>query len=286
MCKSHRYLAAAAAILLTAGVWFPSSYAQNRDIQIFSPADSSGAFLGIRMSDVTGKNMSEYKLDSVSGVIVESVVEGSPAEKADLQEKDVILEFDGVKVLSTIQLSRLVRETPVGREVELGISRDGRRKNISVRLEGRNEQRAESRSFVIPSPWEGQGLGFYRYRFPDNSPVPYWDLGEGSPRLGISIQPLTEQLADYFKVPGKKGVLVTSVDENFPSAGKLQAGDVIIRAEGKDVADPVDLTGILQRATGDAIKLDVIRDKKEIKVVVDLSSDTGKESGSGKEYKL
>jgi len=274
-------------MVLAVGVWIPFSYAQNRVIQVLPSGDSGGAFLGIRMTDVTQENMSEYKLDNVQGVIVDSVVEGSPAEKAELKEKDVVLEFDGLKVLSTMQFSRLVRETPVGREVELLISRDGKRKNVTVQLAAREEQRAEGRSFVVPSPLEGRNLGnYFGYRFPDNSPVPFWDQGYGSPRLGISVQALTEQLAEYFQVPGKKGILVTSVNEKFPSAGKLQAGDVIIRAEGKAVRDPVDLTGIVQRATGEKISLDVIRDKKEIKVVINLSSDSGKEGGSGKEFKL
>ncbi|MBN2241563.1 MAG: PDZ domain-containing protein [Acidobacteria bacterium] len=286
MSKSHRYLAAAAAFLLAAGLLFPSSYAQNRVLQLFSPDDSSDAFLGIRMTDVTEKNVSEYKLDSVSGVIVESVVEGSPAEKAALQEKDVLLEFDGAKVRSTMQLSRLVRETPVGREVDLVISRDGKQKSMKVQLEQRNELRSESRSIVIPAPFGEGGDRSFSYRFPDNFPMPEQWEDRGAPRLGITVQAITEQLADTLKVPGKRGVLVTSVREESPSAGKLQAGDVIIRADGRTVSDPANLRMVLQRAEGDTISLDVIRDRKEIKVIVNLPGDTGREGGTGREYKL
>ena len=287
MSKGLKCLAAALAIITAAAVGVPSSYAQNRALQFYLSDNSSGAYLGIRMADVTKENMSEYKLDSPQGVIVESVAEGSPAESADLKEKDVILEFDGFKVRSMIQLSRLVKETPVGREVEVLISRDGRRKNITVRLEERSEQSAEGRSFTVPAPFGDRGNRDFNLIIPD-SPAFGGPRGlrDGTPRLGITIQALTDQLAMYFDVPGQKGVLVTSVREGSPSAGKLQAGDVIIRADGKIVDDPAGLRVIVQRATDDTISFDVIRNKKEIKVVVNFQDDTGKEGGNSKEYKL
>lgn len=287
MSKSLRFTAAALAIVLAVGVWIPLSFAQDRVLQFLSSDNSSGAFLGIRMIDITEENMSEHELDSVQGVIVESVVAGSPAESADLEEKDVVLEFDGLKVRSTSQFSRLVKETPVGREVELVISRDGKRKKITVRLGDRNEQQAENRSFTIPAPFGESGRRGFFYRIPDDTPLfEPWTDNFGAPKLGITVQAITEQMGEYLNVPGKRGVLVTSVREESPSTGKLKAGDVIIRAEGREVMDPVGLQVVLQRAAGKTIGLDVIRDKKEIKVVVDLPGDKGKEGSTGKEYKL
>ena len=288
MSTNMKCLVTALAIILIAGMCIPASYAQDRTIQLYRADNSTGAFLGIRMTDVTKENMSEYKLDRPQGVIVESVVEESPAESAGLQAKDVILEFDGVKVRSTVQFSRLVKETPVGREVQLSISRAGKRNNIAVQLAGQSEQRAEGRAFVVPAPLGDSGRGDPIYRFRFNEPFPEsWFPGDGTPRLGISIQSLTDQLAGYLGVPGNNGILVTSVMEGSPSAGKLQAGDVIVRADGQTVSDPANLRRILQRTTSETISLDVVRNKREIKVVVDLSGDAGKEGGSGgKEYKL
>ncbi len=274
------------AVILAVGVWVPSSNAQNRGIQILSPESSSGAFLGIRMKDVTEDNMSEYKLDAVQGVIVESVVEGSPAETAELQEKDVILEYDGLKVRSTFQFSRLVRETPAGRGVGLVISRSGKRKNVTVRLQDRGGRRMESGTLTLPEPFYSPGDRYFNYRIPD---LPEWNpdmIGRAPHRLGITIQALTDQMAGYLGVPGKNGVLVTSVMESSPSQGKLQAGDVIVRADGNAVGDPAALTRVLQRTSEDTISLDVIRDKKEINVVVNLADADGKPGEDGEEYKL
>ena len=47
------------------------------------------------MKDVTADDVSKYKLSSERGVIVSSVIKGSPAETANLKEEDVILEFGG-----------------------------------------------------------------------------------------------------------------------------------------------------------------------------------------------
>lgn len=275
MSTRLKCLVAALAIVLAGSVITPSSYAQNRVFHILSDDNSSGAFLGIGMTDVTEENISEYKLDSVQGVIVQSVEEGSPAESADLKEKDVLLEFDGFKVRSTIQFSRLVRETPVGREVEVVISRAGKRQNLKVRLADRVERQANSRIERIPTPFgEFSGDRGFLSRPPDS---PGWnpdESGRRKPTLGVMLQPLTEQLATYLGIPGKKGVLVSSVADGSPSSGKLKAGDVIIRAEGRTVETGEDLTNLIRNEEY-TLTLKVIRDKKEITVKVELSAEDG-----------
>jgi len=273
MSTRLRYLVAALAIILACSVIASPSYAQNREIQVLSDDNSSGAFLGIRMTDVTEENISEYKLNSVQGVIVQSVVEGSAAESANVKEKDILLEFDGIKVRSTIQLSRLVKETPVEREVEIVISRAGKRKNVKVRLKERDESSVDLRIERIPAPIDQ----FYRNRdfldrvpgFPDRNLVM---PARRTPKLGVTLQPLTDQLATYLGVPGKKGVLVSSVADGSPSSGKLKAGDVIVRAEGRMVETGEDLADLI-RNEDDALTLNVIRDKNEITVKIDLSSE-------------
>ena len=277
MSTRLRYLVTILAIILAGSIIAPSSYAQNRIFQVLSPDNSSRAFLGISMADVTEENMSEYKLDSVQGVIIQSVEEGSPAESADLKERDVLLEFDGLKIRSTLQLARLVKETPVGRKLEILISRAGKRENVTVRLAERDDRQADSRIERTPTPF-GEFLGDRGFlsRPPDS---PGWNSnapGRRTPTLGVEILPLTEQLATFLGVPGKKGVLVSSVVDGSPSSGKLKTGDVIIRAEGKDVGTPEDVIDLLRNETGDTLTFQVIRDKKEITVKVNLPSEDGK----------
>jgi S1-C subfamily serine protease len=71
------------------------------------------------------------------------------------------------------------------------------------------------------------------------------------------------------------------VNSGSPSAGKLKSGDVIIGADGKDIESPEALTQLIRSKSQGAVTLRVIRDKKEIKVVVDLPADENQ-----KGYKL
>src|SRR5689334_5310982 len=67
-----------------------------------------------------------------SGAIVRRVEPNSPAEKAGLKEGDVILEFNREAVVGVQQLTRLVRETPVGRMVDVKVRRDSREETLKV----------------------------------------------------------------------------------------------------------------------------------------------------------
>jgi serine protease Do len=277
MSTRLRFLLTATAILLGSCVIASSSYAQNRMTQILSLDNNSGAYLGIGMTDVTEDNRTDYKLNNVWGVIVQTVEEGSPAETGGLKERDVILEFDGIKVRSAIQFQRLVRETPVGRKVELLVSRSGKQVPLTARLDARNESgQAEAQGEFFPYPLDDSRTREFLFRFP-NSPgdtriVP----GQRPARLGVTLQPLTDQLAEYLGVPGRKGVLVSSVAEDSPASGKLEAGDVIIQAKSRDIESPQELADILEKETGGSIALKVIRDKKEVRVTINLSSENRK----------
>lgn len=249
--------------------------------------DGGGAYLGVEMEEVTASNMAVYKLTAERGVIVRNVEKGTPAEAAGLQVKDVILEFSGTPVLSTSQFSRMVRETPVGRKVDLVVSRDGKKVSLSAKL----GERPGGGSFAVTRPGdrEGRVLRFegpqgrdFSFRVPDDlggsgrnfvwrGIGPEMDLRE-RPRLGVTLDSLTDQMGEFLGVPGKKGALVVSVTEGTPAAGKLKAGDVIVRADDKAIENAGDLERIL-RGKGEEAKVDlkVIRDKKELSLAVELA---------------
>jgi len=260
----------------------PFASAQTRIFSNVLQSDSSGAYLGIQMDDVDESNMSKYKLDGERGVIVRSVVKGSPAETAGIKEDDVILEFGDTRVWSSLHMSRLVRETPVGRKVNLAVSRDGKRMNLSAKLERRAPGSAENQMLVVPDGSGGPGSRAYSFRLPEGFGLnpDRRSSPDTKPRLGIRVQPLTGQLAEFLGVPDKKGVLVAEVMEGSPSAGKLRSGDVIFNMDGKTVDDPEELMRYVGNKPEGSITLKVIRDKKESTVVVSLPE------GEGKGYKL
>jgi len=235
------------------------------------------SYLGIQMEDVSAQNMSTYKLNAESGAIVKSVEKGSPAENAKLQADDVILEYSHNQVTSATQLARLVRETPPGRKVDLLVSRDGKKITVNVEIGKRAEAVSENRigngNGMIPRLGGQDGRSF-QFQLPDGRTFDFGRVpGETDttkPRLGVSVQELTEQMAEFLGVPGKKGVLVTSVESRSAADGKLKAGDVIVRANDKAIANPVDLQSEIARIGEGKVDLRVVRNKAEISVAVNL----------------
>jgi serine protease Do len=258
-------------LLIAAGA--PVVLAQGRALRVFDLDNRS--YLGIEMEDVTAENMASYKLSAERGVIVRSVEKGSPAEGASLREKDVILEYDGIPVISATQLARLVQETPPGRSVALLISRDGEKLKLTAQI-GKRE--GPGRIFRFPTP-EGEPFAF---SFPKGE---FFAPGRERPTLGVTLQELTPQLGEFLGIPGKKGALITSVQEGSAAASAhLKAGDVIIGADGHAINDPEDLRRHLDgKAEEGKLELKVVREKKEVTVTVQLA---GKEERRKGGYRL
>jgi serine protease Do len=86
-------------------------------------------------------------------------------------------------------------------------------------------------------------------------------FSSSSGRLGITVDSLSEQLAEYFGT--KDGVLVTSVSRDSAAAkAGLKAGDVITAIDGTAVDSPTDLSWRTQRVAGSEFTLEIIRDRK------------------------
>jgi serine protease Do len=66
------------------------------------------------------------------GVILDEVRANSPASRAGLLKGDIVTMFDGLRVASASQFSRLVAETPPGWTVRMRIVRDGKTRDISI----------------------------------------------------------------------------------------------------------------------------------------------------------
>jgi len=224
----------------------------------FSDAGRGQAWIGVRLTEVTADKARELKLPDERGAVVSEVYPDGPASKAGLQANDVILEFDGERVRSVPELRRLVRETPAGRKVSLKVSRAGETRTLSVTLAPRHELMGF------------QGMHLPEVAFPKiNVPAFNFNFSVDGAQLGISAQELTPQLADYFGVKGRKGVLVLEVKSGTAAEkGGLKAGDCIIKVDSTEVGSIENLHDAISRETGkDAEKqehtLTIVRDHRE-----------------------
>lgn len=222
----------------------------------FSFLIDGGTFLGVGTEDISKENMGRYGMREVRGAGVTQVVKDSPAEKAGLKKDDVILRFEGESVTSARKLSRLVNESAPDQTVRLTISRGGAEQEVSVTLSKhtmKNLLGASIRDDIfkgIEKDWPQiqNGDGNFVFSFGANR------------RIGVSTQPLTKQLADYF---GAKdgGLLITSVNENSPAArAGLKAGDIITAVDGEKVDSSGDIVRAINKKEEGEISLTVLRD--------------------------
>jgi serine protease Do len=200
-----------------------------------------------------------------TGAEITAVAPGSPAEAAGLQKKDVVLEYQGTRVEGAMQLTRMVRETPPGREVSLKTLRDGAVRSVKVKVaehDGEEHEGMFHRRIEIP-PIEMPEIDL-----PD---VPIIGSMPSTSRLGVSVENLGDQLGEYFGVKDGDGVLVRSVKKGSPaeSAG-LRAGDVIVKVDGERISDASDLRSALRDHRGKSFPLSIVRDRREQGVTVTL----------------
>jgi serine protease Do len=235
-----------------------------RAVQVFT----GGSRLGVSIRDVEESDSKTAKA-SGAGVIVEEVATDSPAEKAGIRKGDVIVEFDGERVRSVRQLTRLVQETPAGRTVPAVLQREGQRTPVSVTpsddgrcsFQGFDDLGSFGRELRLAVPKIAPPT-------PPSPPTPpmVWDFDGlvGRSRLGISIEPLSTQLAEYFGT--KDGVLVSSVsDDSAAAKAGIKAGDVITNFNGSAVGDPQELRRRIQSLNdGDEFTVSVMRDRKPL----------------------
>ena len=215
---------------------------------VFRGGEDTG-WLGVEISEVTPAKAKSLSLPAVRGVLVTEVTPDGPAAKAGLQSGDVILDYDGHVVEGTVQFSRLVRETPPGRTVELTVMRNGQERKWTVQLGSRPQgMESQAREFVLPRDFN------FKFSMPEFSLSP-------TPVLGIEAENVSGQLGAYFHVPGGEGVLIQSENAGSPAAkAGLQAGDVITRVDGQAVKTIGDLRAELrQKREQKSVTLAIIR---------------------------
>jgi serine protease Do len=247
------------------------------------PGGSS--YLGIGVADITAARAKALNLKEERGAEVTNVTKDGPAEKAGIKEGDVVLEYDGASVHGIEQFTRLVRETPVGRQVKISVWRNGAAQTLTATIEVR-------KSVALPVPPQNSGVhreGSFLV-FPDNGggqmqmlppaidgPLRSFSLTWQSPVLGMEGESLRsqEQLAEFFGV--KDGVLVKSVAKNSAAekAG-IKAGDVVVKVDDSAVSTSQEITRALHAlGSKKTFTVTVVRNKKEIPLTVTMEERGG-----------
>lgn len=234
---------------------------------VFTATAGPSTYVGVYLAEIDSERAKALKLREERGVEVTKVEEESPAAKAGLKVGDVILDYNGQRVEGIEQFRRFVRETPAGREVKVGLIREGKAQNVMVRVGSRKMGPMEPMVGMVAPRVEIPEI-----RMPRGGMV-FWS----SAALGVEAEGLEGQLAEFFGV--KEGVLVRRVMKSSAAekAG-LRAGDVITKVDDTRVSTPSELTrAVRSMRTGvnarKSFPLLVVREKKEVTINVVMDDD-------------
>jgi serine protease Do len=240
-------------------------------------AAAQQGYLGVNVRDVDPDRAQKLKLSTASGAEVVSLDHDAPAAKAGLHTGDVIQALNGQIVADTAALSRLLRDMPVGKFIDLQIVHNAKVELLHLQLADRTAliQHAWSHHFRVPIPEPApmvQGFAAQRSYGGGGSPS-----GSDSPDpqgyVGALVEPLTPQLARFFGVHAGNGLLVRTVEDKSPaSVAGIEAGDVILSANGIALETTADWLQTLRTNAGHPVAVVVLRNRKVLTLAITVDS--------------
>jgi S1-C subfamily serine protease len=276
-------LAAIFAAVVIAAVTMVVQPARAQEPRVVTRAFFGSASIGVGIREVTGDDAAKAKLGQPAGVYIESVRENSAAAKAGIQTGDIVVDFDGERVRGTSHFTRLVQESVPNRELTAVVVRGTSRQTLKIVPEASDAFNLLSGNVRVRGPQrqlQDLQLNLPRGNFNfDNDALRRQIFPANSATLGVTVSPLTDQLATYFGV--KQGALVNGVTSDSPAAvAGVRAGDVITAINGQAVSNIADITRVLRERSGDSVEISVTRDRKSLSLKATLP-ERARTSGRG-----
>ncbi len=178
--------------------------------QIKETGKVSRGWLGVLIQEVTRELAESFGMDNPHGALVARVLENSPAAEAGIEVGDVIVEFNGKKVIRSSALPPMVGRAKVGDESNVTVIRDRRSQKIDV-LIAQLPTTITQAAYTPPESEAGVNTA-----------------------LGMKVERLSEQARERIKV--EAGVEVTEVEVTGPASDAgIQKGDVITMIDNREI---------------------------------------------------
>lgn len=201
----------------------PINFVRGIVSQLHSSGQVTRGWLGVLIQDFDEDMASLLGLNVDEGALVAEVVPGSPADKAGILQKDVIVAFDLAKVKSSDDLPPLVASTPVGKEVNVKLVRKGKEEVLKVKIDLLQDQ---------------------------GSQLPVTD--EEIDVSGVKVDKLPKKIAEELGLDGNRGVIVAEIKPGSPGAiSGLFPGDVVIEVGDKAIKKPKDFYSAVSKLEKD-----------------------------------
>jgi len=205
-------------------------------------------YLGVQVSELTPDLAQGFGFrPEQKGALVQQVVKGTPADKAGLEAGDLVVSMNGKPVDSASALTRGVATVPPGEKLTLALLRRGSERKVTVTVAKRPDEAALARG-----EFSGDDEG---------EKPPGDDEGKSKVKLGITVQPLTPELARRLEAEPGEGLVVVDLDPDGPAArAGIREGDIVLELNRDWVKSTSDLSKALSRLKdGDVALLRVKR---------------------------
>jgi serine protease Do len=198
-------------------------------------------WLGVKIQQVTDEIAESLNIKPARGALVGVVDEKGPAKPAGIEPGDVIVTFDGKDIKEPKDLSRVVADTAVGKEVDVVIIRKGAEQTKRVTL-GRLDDNDK------PQPASAK-----------SAPEPEKPVTQKA--LGLDLANLSKDLRSRYKIKDSvKGVVITGVDNASDAADRgLSPGDVIVEVAQEAVSNAADIKKRIEQMKQDGKKSVLLR---------------------------
>lgn len=191
------------------GFAIPSNMATNVLEQLMKNGSVSRGYLGVILQEVDKGLAQAFGLDRAEGALLAEVQKGSAAENAGLKQGDIILKYNNNKVTNLAGLRNAIAMMPPKTKVLLSYLRDGKLQETTVEL-----------GFLAGDALEKGNQ-------------------KATESLGITVEPLTKEIASNLGLLSEKGVVVSSVDSgSAASFAGIKKGALILSVNQRNVTTP------------------------------------------------
>jgi serine protease Do len=225
------------------GFAIPSKMVQDIYPQLIAKGRVSRGWLGVGIQTVTEELASQFNLDKEEGVLVNEVFDGEPAQKAGVQPGDIILKVDNALVDTPTSLAKAVAALTPGKAATLKILRNGEPRDLSVVLSERKDESETPEVVPVKTP---------------------------ESILGLTIEDITKDAADRFKLKDTQGVIITKVEtDSLADRGGLKEGDVIKELNRRAISDSSDFRKASEGLKAeDGVLVRIIREQRGLFIVL------------------
>ena len=225
------------------GFAIPISHAKRIIDQLISGKEINYGWIGVAVQDINRRLADYFGLTSTEGVLVTGLLDGSPAQKAGIQNGDVILSVDEKNIKNGSALIRVVGDLPIGKKAPVKILRDGKSLTIPVVIEKRPAFDEEGRMVKQEEPEENP---------PENEPPP----ARNQSWRGLKVADIASRNLEQENQEAAEGAVIVEIDHNRPAEETgLRRGDIITAINHEPIKNVDDFYRVITKAKGDCLIL-------------------------------